>query len=140
MRNADTSSSASPGPGRGSLRAELLFNLTFLALAGGLLAWTTGAVAQRVRPGSGWVLGALLAVDVLIYLLLANNLITRLVLRPVRAAVETAEAVAGGDYARRAPDAGSREMAGLSAALNRMADQLLENQEKLAQNVHSLDE
>jgi two-component system NtrC family sensor kinase len=62
------------------------------------------------------------------------------VLRPVQAAAETAQAVAGGDYARRAPAAESREMGALSQALNRMADQLLENQEKLAHNVHSLDE
>jgi two-component system NtrC family sensor kinase len=133
-------SPASPGPGRGSLRAELLFNLTFLALAAGLLAAATTAVAQRVRPGSGWILGALLLVDVVVYVLLANYLIARLVLRPVRAAAETAQAVAGGDYARRAPEGESREMAALSRALNRMTEQLLENQEKLAHNVQSLDE
>ncbi|HEX6037191.1 sensor histidine kinase [Longimicrobium sp.] len=140
MREADFPSTASPGPGRGSLRAELLFNLTFLALAAGLLAGTTVVVAQRVRPGNQWLLGALLLMDVVIYVLLANSLIVRLVLRPVRAAVETAQAVAEGDYARRAPQAESREMAALSGALNRMTDQLLENQEKLAHNVQSLDE
>jgi two-component system, NtrC family, sensor kinase len=131
---------ASPGPGRGSLRAELLFNLTFLAFAAGLLAFSTRTVASLLRPGSGWVVGTLLALDVLVFILLANYLIARLVLRPVQAAVSTAQAVAGGDYARRAPAAESREMAALSHALNRMTDQLLENQEKLAGNVHSLDE
>jgi two-component system NtrC family sensor kinase len=140
VRESSIQTPASPGPGRGSLRAELLFNLTFLALAAGLLAVATGAVAQRVRPGSGWVLGALLLLDVLVYVLLANSLIVRLVLRPVQAAVETAQAVAGGDYARRAPEGESREMAALSQALNRMTEQLLENQEKLAHNVRSLDE
>ncbi|HEX6913507.1 MAG TPA: ATP-binding protein [Longimicrobium sp.] len=140
MREPQRQTPASPGPGRGSLRAELLFNLTFLALAAGLLAGATSAAAQRVRPGSGWVLGAVLLLDVLVYVLLANYLIARLVLRPVQAAAQTAQAVAGGDYARRAPQAESREMADLSQALNRMADQLLENQEKLAHNVRSLDE
>jgi signal transduction histidine kinase len=140
VRESGTHEPASPGPGRGSLRAELLFNLTFLALAAGLLAATTTAVAQRVRPGGGWVLAALVLADVLVYVLLANYLIVRLVLRPVQVAAETAQAVAGGDYARRAPAAESREMGDLSQALNRMADQLLENQEKLAHNVHSLDE
>lgn len=140
MSRSTSHDTASPGPGRGSLRAELLFNLTFLALAAGVLAAATSIVAARVRPGGGWVLGALIVADVLIYVLLANYLIVRLVLRPVQAAAETAQAVAGGDYARRAPAAESREMGDLSQALNRMADQLLENQEKLAHNVHSLDE
>ena len=140
MRDTHQTTPASPGPGRGSLRAELLFNLTFLALAAALLGLSTQAVARLVSPGSRWVLGLLLAVDVAVYLLLANYLIARLVLRPVQAAAATAEAVAGGDYARRAPPAESREMAALSHALNRMADQLLENQEKLAHNVQSLDD
>jgi two-component system, NtrC family, sensor kinase len=54
--------------------------------------------------------------------------------------VAAAQAVAGGDYARRAPAADTREMAALSHALNRMTEQLLENQEKLAHNVRSLDD
>jgi len=141
VRESNPQHTASPGPGRGSLRAELLFNLTFLALAAGVLAAATSIVAARVRPGGGWVLlGALIVADVLVYVLLANYLIVRLVLRPVQAAAQTAQAVAGGDYARRAPAAESREMGDLSNALNRMADQLLENQEKLAHNVQSLDE
>lgn len=140
MREPSSPPTASPGPGRGSLRAELLFNLTFLALAAGLLAGTTVVVSQRVRPGSGWLLVALLLADAVIYVLLANYLLVRLVLRPVRAAVEAAQAVAEGDYARRAPEAESREMAALSRALNRMTEQLLENQEKLGHNVQSLDE
>jgi two-component system NtrC family sensor kinase len=140
VRTTDSTTSASPGPGRGSLRAELLFNLTFLALAAALLAATSLAVARRVGPGTAWVTAALLVVDVAVYLLLANYLIVRLVLRPVQAAAATAEAVAGGDYARRAPAGESREMAALSQALTRMTEQLLENQEKLSQNVASLDE
>lgn len=140
MRTPRTPDRASPGPGRGSLRAELLFNLTFLALAAALLGVSTQAVVRLVNPGTGWLLAALLAVDVAVYLLLANHLIQRLVLRPVDAAVRTAAAVADGDYARRAPPAESREMAALSDALNRMTEQLLENQEKLAENVRSLDE
>lgn len=140
MRTPRTPADASPGPGRGSLRAELLFNLTFLALAAALLGVTTHTVVRLVQPGDGWLLALLVAVDVAVYLLLANHLIQRLVLRPVQAAVEAATAVAGGDYARRAPPADSVEMAALSAALNRMTEQLLENQEKLAENVRSLDE
>lgn len=140
MRNPRTPADASPGPGRGSLRAEILFSLTFLALAAALLGVSTHAVVRLVNPGTRWLLAALLALDAAVYLLLANHLIRRLVLRPVHDAVTAAEAVAGGDYARRAPDADTREMAALSHALNRMTEQLLENQEKLSHNVHSLDE
>ncbi|MBW3570288.1 MAG: HAMP domain-containing protein [Gemmatimonadetes bacterium] len=109
-------------------------------MAAALLGVSTHAVLRLVQPGSGWLLAVLVAVDVAVYLVLANHLIQRLVLRPVRAAAESATAVADGDYARRAPPADSREMAALSAALNRMTEQLLENQEKLAENVRSLDE
>lgn len=140
MRDERTPAHASPGPGRGSLRAEILFNLTFLALAAALLGVSTHAVVRLVQPGTRWLLAALLVLDALVYLLLANHLIRRLVLRPVQAAVAAAEAIAGGDYASRAPAADTREMAALSGALNRMTEQLLENQEKLAHNVHSLDE
>jgi two-component system NtrC family sensor kinase len=140
VRNPRTPADASPGPGRGSLRAEILFNLTFLALAAALLGVSTHAVVRLVNPGTRWLLAALLALDAAVYLLLANHLIRRLVLRPVHDAVRAAEAVAGGDYARRAPAADTREMAALSHALNRMTEQLLENQEKLSHNVRSLDE
>ncbi|HEY7767791.1 sensor histidine kinase [Longimicrobium sp.] len=130
----------SPGPGRGSLRGELLFNLTFLGLAAALLAAATRTVMLAAAPGSAWLLVLLVLADTAAFVLLANHLIVRLVLRPVQAAVATAEAVAGGDYERRAPAAESHEMAALSQALNRMTDQLLDNQQRLAHNVRSLDE
>lgn len=132
--------SPSPGTRRGSLRAELLFNLTFLALAATLLGVATLAAVRMAGPRSGLLLAALVALDAVVFLLLADHLIERLVLRPVRAAVGAAEAIAEGDYSRRAPDAESREMAALSAALNRMTGQLLGHQETLAANVGSLEE
>ena len=135
-----TPTEPSPGRGRGSLRAELLFNLTFLAVAAGILAVSTHTVLRLLRPESAWLLAVLLAFDVGVYLLLANVLLQRMVLRPVSAAVSAAQAVAAGDYARRAPMADTAEMAALSRALNEMTEQLLENQEKLADNVASLDE
>jgi two-component system, NtrC family, sensor kinase len=118
---------------------ELLFNLTFLALAATLLGLSTREAVRLAGPGSGWLLVLLVAVDAGIFLLLADHLIHRLVLRPVSGAVAAAEAVAAGDYGRRAPDADSREMAALSTALNRMTDQLLDHQHRLAANVRSLD-
>ncbi|HEX5725324.1 MAG TPA: ATP-binding protein [Longimicrobiaceae bacterium] len=135
-----TQVSESPGKRRGSLRAELLFNLSFLAVAALVLALGTAAVLSVGGPSPAWVLAGLLVVDVLIFALLGNALIDRLVVRPISALVQAAEAIAGGDYGRRAVPGDSREMAALADALNRMTDQLLENQERLAENVRSLDE
>ena len=122
------------------MRGELLFTLTFLGLAAALLAAATRTVMQAAAPGSAWLLVLLVLADAAAFVLLANHLIVRLVLRPVQAAVAAAEAVAEGDYERRAPAAESHEMAALSQALNRMTDQLLDNQQRLAHNVRSLDE
>jgi two-component system, NtrC family, sensor kinase len=125
---------------RGSLRAELLFNLAFLAVAALVLALST-ATALNVAGGAGLLAQTLLVLgDVAVFLLLGRHLIDRHVLRPVEAAVEAAQAIAAGDYARRVEAGESREMAALSDALNRMTDQLLENQDRLGENVRSLDE
>lgn len=130
----------SPGRRRGSLRAELLFNLSFLAAAALLMALWTATVLRISGPGSTWVLVLLLAVDVALFVGLGRYLIDRLVVRPLRATVATAEAIAAGEYSRRAPEGETREIDALSHALNRMTEQLLENQETLADNVRSLDD
>ncbi|HEX6748028.1 MAG TPA: ATP-binding protein [Longimicrobium sp.] len=122
------------------MRAELLFNLSFLAAAALLLALWTATVLRIAGPRPSWVLLLLLAVDVAVFVLLGRVLIDRLVVRPLREAVATAEAIAGGDYVRRAPEGDTREIAALNLALNRMTEQLLHNQQLLADNVRSLDE
>jgi hypothetical protein len=101
--------------------------------------WTL-TVARVAAPESRVLLPILLGVDVLAFVLLGSHLIQRHVVRPVSQAVHAAEAIASGDYARRVPAGDTREMAALASALNRMMDQLLENQQRLAHNVHSLDE
>jgi signal transduction histidine kinase len=125
---------------RGSLRGELLFNLAFLCAAALLLAVWTLTVVRVAAPGSGILVWILLAVDVLAFVFLGNHLIQRHVERPISEAVGAAEAIAGGDRARRVPAGDTREMAALAGAINRMTDQLLEHQARLAHNVHSLDE
>ena len=129
----------SPGRRRGSLRGELLFNLGFLTAAALLLTYSTEAALRLVFPGSTWVLLALVVLDLLVFVILGGYLIDRLVIRPLSDAVAAAEAIADGDYGRRAAGADTREMAALATALNRMTDQLLDNQHKLAENVDSLD-
>ena len=125
---------------RGSLRRELLFNLAFLCGGALLLAVWTLTVVRVAAPNSALLVWILLAVDVLAFVFLGSHLIQRHVVRPISAAVGAAEAIAGGDRARRVPMGDTREMAALAGAINRMTDQLLENQERLAHNVHSLDE
>lgn len=87
-----------------------------------------------------WPLAALVAVDVAVFVVLGSYLVTRLVVRPLSGAAEAATAIADGDYGRRVPPGETREMAALAEALNRLTDQLLHNQERLAENVRSLDE
>src|SRR6185295_9401397 len=120
----------SPGRRRGSLRAELLFNLSFLAAAALLMALWTATVLRISGPRPPWVLVLLLAFDVALFVGLGRYLIDRLVVLPLRTAVATAEAIAGGEYSRRAPEGETREIAALNLALNRMTDQL--QAEKLA--------
>lgn len=133
----------SPGRRRGSLRAELLFNLTFLAVAALLLAVTTTTLLGHPAlygPSTIWLMLVLPVVDVLVFVYLGKYLIDRMVVRPLSEIARAAEAIAGGDYARRAPLGDTRETAALAGGLNRLTDQLLENQETLAANVRSLDD
>lgn len=82
----------------------------------------------------------LVVLDILIFVILGNHLVKRLVLRPVEETVAVAEAIAQGQYDRRVPTGRTREMARLSGSLNRLTDELLHNQERLAENIRSLDE
>ncbi|CAN5793517.1 hypothetical protein BH23GEM8_BH23GEM8_20280 [soil metagenome] len=132
-----------PGDNRRSLRSELLSNLAFLAGAALLLGLWTASVFQLIGVPFGEslpLLVLLVALDVLIFVALGRYLIDRLVMRPLAETTAVAEAIAAGDYDRRAPEGNSREIDTLSRALNRLTDDLLENQHRLAENVRSLDE
>jgi two-component system NtrC family sensor kinase len=96
---------------------------------------------SSVSPArSTGILVLLVALDLGVFLALGAVLVRRLVLRPLREATEAAEAIAQGDYERRVPPGHTREIASLSATFNRLTDQLLQNQARLAENVRSLDE
>ncbi|HEX9937124.1 MAG TPA: HAMP domain-containing protein, partial [Longimicrobium sp.] len=122
------------------MRAELLFNLTFLAAAALVLALWTATVLRIIGGANTWTLALLLLVDTAAFVLLGGYLIDRMVVRPLRMAVATAEGIAAGDYARRAPEGETHEIAALYDALNRMTEQLLTNQRLLSDNVRSLDD
>lgn len=134
----------SPGRGRGSLSAELLFNLSFLALAAVLLALWIAGILDLLPTLDGsrpfWPLGVLVALDMAMFVLLGHHLVRKLVIRPLSGAAQAATAIANGDYGRRVPAGSTREMDTLARALNRLTDQLLHNQNRLAENVRSLDD
>jgi two-component system, NtrC family, sensor kinase len=128
---------------RPALRAELLFNLTFLAAAALLLAVWTALLVQLPffeSAGGPWLLTGIILLDVLLFVLLGGYLVDRHVIRPLSATAEAAEAIAGGAIDRRVPPGATREMDALAAALNRLTAQLLQNQDRLSENVRSLDE
>jgi two-component system NtrC family sensor kinase len=126
-----------------SLRSELLLNLALLAAAALVLALWTASFSDTptlARSHSAILLVLLVILDVLIFVALANHLVERLILSPLEQSVEVAESIAGGHYERRVPPGRSAEIATLASALNRLTDQLLLNQGKLAENVRSLDD
>ncbi|HET7275754.1 MAG TPA: ATP-binding protein [Longimicrobiaceae bacterium] len=121
----------------------MLFNLAFLAIAALVLGLWTASVIRLTSveyPRSLGILVVLVLLDLLIFLALGNYLVDRLVLRPLSGIAAVAESIADGEYDRRAEEVGNVEMRALSASLNRLTNQLLQNQERLADNVSSLDE
>jgi signal transduction histidine kinase len=118
-----------------ALRVELLFYLTFLAAFAILVGVATSQLALAIAPERGVALVvAFVAVEVGIFVLYGRSLVTRLVLRPLARVMDTADAVADGDLAARAPDAATRDFATLAERLNRMTDRLLDAQSQLVRS------
>jgi two-component system, NtrC family, sensor kinase len=119
-------------PAKPALRTELLFYLSFLAAAALLVGVLTILVAGVFAPDRTYILVMLLvALEVGVFVVFGRHLINRLVLFPLERVVATADAVADGDLARRAPDAETRDFATLAERLNRMTDHLLDAQSQL---------
>ena len=121
----------SPRP-KPALRVELLFYLTFLVAFALLVGVATSQFALSIAPDRGVLIVIfLVGVEVGIFVLYGRSLVTRLVLRPLSRVMATADAVADGDLAARAPDADTRDFARLAERLNRMTDRLLDAQSQL---------
>jgi signal transduction histidine kinase len=115
-----------------ALRVELLFYLTFLVAFALLVGVATSLLTLAMAPESGVILVIILiAVEVAIFVLYGRWLVSRLVLRPLDRVMQTADAVADGDLAARAPDAATRDFATLAERLNRMTERLLDAQSQL---------
>src|SRR5206468_29439 len=118
-----------------ALRVELLFYLTFLAAFAILVGVATSQLALAIAPERGVILVVIfVAAEVGIFVLYGRSLVSRLVLRPLARVIETADAVADGDLATRAPDADTRDFATLAERLNRMTDRLLDAQSQLVRS------
>src|SRR5256885_4489048 len=122
-------------PAKPALRTELLFYLSFLAAAALLVGVATMLVATSFAPERTSMLVMLLvALEVGVFIVFGRYLVNRLVLWPLERVVATADAVADGDLARRAPDAETRDFATLAERLNRMTDHLLDAQGQLVRS------
>lgn len=126
-----------------TLRRELIVAFV-LVFVGALSVAAIGVIAVVTRSASPLVgtlyLGAILALDVAVFLLFGRYLVQRRVLAPIERMIAGVEAIAGGDYTLRLPSPGTAEMARLAEATNRMAERLISHQDALAANVRSLEE
>src|SRR5947207_1610590 len=122
-------------PSKPALRTELLFYLSFLAAAALLVGVATMVVVTVLAPQRTFVLLLLLVgLEVGVFVVFGGSLVQRLVLRPLARVVATADAVADGDLARRAPDAETSDFSTLAERLNRMTDHLLDAQGQLVRS------
>jgi two-component system, NtrC family, sensor kinase len=125
-----------------TLRRELLSAFA-IVFAGALMVAVTGTVLLVPTfdtPARAVVfLSILIGADLLVFFLFGRWLLRTRVLFPLDRMIQEAEAIAGGDYARRIPAAGSEELDRLSSSLNRTAERLINHQMELARNIESLE-
>jgi len=122
-------------PSKPALRTELLFYLSFLAAAALLVGVATMLVVNVLAPERTFVLLLLMVgLEVAVFVVFGRHLVSRLILWPLDHIVATADAVADGDLARRAPDAETSDFSMLAERLNRMTDHLLDAQGQLVRS------
>jgi two-component system NtrC family sensor kinase len=115
-----------------SLRTELLLNIALLAAAALLLGVVSVYLLYDVFGEHGALyISVLVAADVVVLVAYLAYQLDRVILRPIREAMDAAEAIAAGDLARRLPEGDTREMAHLARSVNRMTDRLLEERAHL---------
>jgi len=115
-----------------SLRTELLLNIALLASAALLLGGVSVYLLYDVFGEHGALyISVLVAADVFVLVVYLAYQLDHVMLRPIRGAMDAAEAIAAGDLDRRLPTGGTREMAHLADSVNRMTDRLLEERAHL---------
>ena len=118
---------------RYSLRTELLINISLLVATALVLAVASVVLLYGVLdPDYAPIyISVLVAADVVVLVAFVAFTVERVVLRPLRAAMGTAEAIAAGDLQRRLPAGESLEIDNLATSVNRMTDRLLEERAHL---------
>ncbi|NIR46550.1 MAG: HAMP domain-containing protein [Gemmatimonadetes bacterium] len=126
-----------------SLRRELILALGLVLVA----ALGLAAVAVLLwLPVGGSVssvvifLGILVVADLVIFLVYGDYLLRQMILKPVRAIVQGAEAISREDYSRRIQIDAAPELEHLAAVINDITEQLIQNQKRLSDNIQSLNE
>jgi len=116
-----------------SLRTELLVRLAVLTAAAILLAVAGLVLLGDVVSSEHGTLyvGALLTADLVLVVALGAYVVQRLVVRPLTQLLSAAEAMAGGDSARRVGDTSSLEMHRLATSFNRITERRTEEQAQL---------
>jgi signal transduction histidine kinase len=118
---------------RPSLGRELLINLWVLAAAALAIAVASVVLVYGLfEPAKAAIyVGVLVALDMSVLILFVAYQVDKVVLRPLREAMASAELIASGDLARRLPEGDTLEMANLAVSVNRMTDRLLEERAHL---------
>jgi len=114
------------------LRTVLLVQLAFLAATALILGVATSLLASTLAPERAFPLVlAVVAGDVVIFIAFGHYLVTRLILKPLRRLMASADAVIAGDLDARAPQAETDDFSTLADRFNRMTDHLLDAQSQL---------
>jgi C4-dicarboxylate-specific signal transduction histidine kinase len=131
-----------PGPTRTSVRRELLVSTAILFAAGVLVAVSAVAVTLPLLDSpirAAIFIGGIVIADLVILLHFLRSLLGRSVFTPLERIGEHAERIAGGAYDPHIPSEAGEELDRLIRSLNTMAEKFISDQEKLSENVRSLD-
>ena len=119
-----------------SLRTELLANIGVLALAALVLAVGSVILTEGmlgVARGTLY-LSLIIGADVAVFVAFSAYKLRRLILRPLDDAVQTAEAIAAGDFSRRLSHGNTADFRRLAVSFNEMADRLIAEQQLLVRS------
>lgn len=132
-----------PGRTHPSVRRELLFSVGGLFVAAVVLTVAVVALALPFLESPGRVLtlvALIVGADLVILFLFLRRLLARTILEPLERIGEYAERIAAGDLRGEIPPEEGEELDRLVRSLNAMAGRLIRDQERLAENVRSLDD
>ena len=116
-----------------SLRTELLVTLGVLLATALFLGVASVVFLYGVLDPTyaAIYISVLVAADVSVLVAYVAYQVDKIVLRPLRAAMASAEAIADGDLQRRLEPGNTQEMQNLASSVNRMTDRLLEERAHL---------